>query len=179
MRFKKSFTVFLFTVLLVSPVLFFSGCFSDDEEGFSYKTIQVDAYYNDTIKAFGSNVYKVDIPTSGNYIIGIENLGSDCGITVCDYVPGASSLDDLIPHILFDIDENDDDQEEVRVESLDAKSYFLVVDEWDNKKSNYTLFVISGTILKSVNTDKTLNTKVNNIDLKDKKTDAKWLEYRD
>jgi len=82
MRLKKIFSVFLFIVLLVSPVLFFSGCFSDDEEDeLSYKTIQINTLYLETIKAYATKVYKVDIPIAGNYYIGIKDLDSDCGIT--------------------------------------------------------------------------------------------------
>jgi len=65
------------------------------------------------------------------------------------------------------------------VVGLPAKSYFIVVDEYDHVASSYKLFVnqeSEGIPAKSV---RTLNSDLKNVDIKNKKTDAKWLEYND
>jgi hypothetical protein len=118
---------------------------SDDDPGnapISSSGINLNTDYDETIESLGTKTYKFQTTTAGNYTISLTNMTTNCGWTLCSYDPADITLNDLLDNIIDDTngDQYGDTTDEINIESLDASTtYYLVIDEYDDNPSSYTL----------------------------------------
>lgn len=133
-------------MLSLFAVISLASCGGDDGDAAPfYKDIQLNSAINETIPAFGTKVYRMRTIDAGNYTISLTNLTSDLGWTLTTYDPADSSLNSLADNIIFPVngDQYFDTSSEIFTEVLSADTYYyIVVDEWDDVNSSYTLQII-------------------------------------
>ena len=136
--------------LLLPMILLLTSCSSGGSSGsvngsLSSTDISVNIAINETITAFGEKVYRFETNTAGNYTISLTNLASDLGWTLYSYDPDDTSLIDLFDNIIDDLNGDvffDTTDEEFTLLLNSNTYYYLVVDEWDDVPSSYTLQII-------------------------------------
>jgi len=103
------------------------GCGGDD--GLTYYEIDLDTTYaNEPIDSFGTNGYRVYCSDVGTYWVDLQNLDSDCDVSVFDsdghqVGTGGSDFSDLT-------------DEELSFTVTTADNYYIEVDEWDGLGSS-------------------------------------------
>lgn len=133
-------------VFILPIILLQISCSSSDSDGsLSYTDISVNTAINDTIPASGEKVYRFKTNAAGSYTISLTNLASDLGWSLYSYDPADKSLTTLFDNVIDGLngDIYFDTTNEVFTESLGSDTYFyVVVDEWSNRSSSYTLQIV-------------------------------------
>jgi hypothetical protein len=106
-------------------------------------TMTLDSVYANPIDAYDTHYYLFTADaTGGSYTISLTNLKSDCDWTVYNYDASYYYLKDMYKNP-FDVTTgaaHDDSSDEIGTVTLAANtSYYIVIDEWSNINSSYTL----------------------------------------
>ncbi len=145
---KKSILKRVSALLLFAVITSMSfGCLDDEKEDDSWYTdITVGTPISDDIKAYGTKVYRINFASIGSYTATLSAQQSNCGITLCSYDESDESLGDLVDNIIGEVDVFNDTTNEVATIGVTVAGYaYIVIDEWDDVDSGYTLTITSGT----------------------------------
>ena len=95
---------------------------------------------NQTIGAFGTKYYVFEVVDPATYTISLYNMATDNDWVLIAYVSNCEDDYPLDPPVIAESSNlsTDDDIQSV---SLDPQKYLLIVDEYDNQPSSYTVSV--------------------------------------
>jgi|GEM_PF-3545119 len=128
----KNALVLIKVLILSAAILTQTSCF---EDSLNKTPVEIDTAYNHTISAFGTNYYTVTIPATGNYTVSLTNCDTDLSWELYDGTTDA---------LLWDQDDSSSNDDEIYGTTVPAGTYTLVVEEWDDIPSSYTLQVYTG-----------------------------------
>lgn len=95
---------------------------------------------NQTIEAFGTKYYVFDVVTSATYTISLYNMATDNDWVLIEYISNCEDDYPLYPPIIAE-SSNLSTTPDIKAVFLDPAKYLLIVDEWDDLPSSYTLSV--------------------------------------
>ena len=95
---------------------------------------------NQTIEAFGEKYYVFDVVDPSTYTISIYNMATDNDWVLIQYVSNCEDDYPLYAPIIAE-SSNLSTTPDIKAVSLNPATYLLIVDEWDELPSSYTLSV--------------------------------------
>ncbi len=95
---------------------------------------------NQTIEGFGTKFYVFEVVDPATYTISLYNMATDNDWVLIEYVSNCEDDYPLDPPIIAE-SSNLLTADEILSVSLDPKKYLLIVDEYDNQPSSYTVSV--------------------------------------
>jgi hypothetical protein len=104
-------------------------------------TLTIDSPLNQTIEAFGTNFYVFEVVDPVAYTISLYNMTTDNDWVLIDYISNCE--DDYAaanPPIIAE-SSNSFTTPDIQTVVLNPGKYLLIVDEWDNLPSSYTVSV--------------------------------------
>jgi hypothetical protein len=103
-------------------------------------SLTIGAILNQTIEAFGTKFYVFEVVDPATYTISLYNMTTDNDWVLINYISNCEDDYPLDPPIIAESGNflNNPDIKDV---SLNTGKYLLIVDEYDNQPSNYTVSV--------------------------------------
>jgi len=140
--------IFISVFLSLLFALSFSSCdlFGEDDDNGCKDPLNVTALTfnvekNGTIEAYDWRFYSFSVESAGEYTISLTNLGSDLDWCLYEYISDCADDYGDAPEEIVCGEEYGDDSDEILVVDLDADKYLLVVEEWDDVDSSFTIEV--------------------------------------
>ena len=137
----------LVTVCVISLIV--TSCESDPKVQPWCTTVLVDTSYRIHAVNTWTRVFLVYLPEAGDFTVTIDDLTTDCCVTVFEYIASAQSIDDLCnsqPNVKVVNQYLDNTSEMIAYTADVAKYIYLFVDSWGElPEASYTLMVSSPT----------------------------------
>ncbi len=134
---------YVFLMIVCISLFFVISCKDDEscDDPFSTSSLTLNTAVNETIEAYGTKFYTFEATTAGDYTISLTNLGSTCGWELWAYISECG--DDYIASGETDIASSSisGSGDKIDTASLATGTYLVVVDEWSDIDSSYTLEV--------------------------------------
>jgi hypothetical protein len=146
-RWRMYFMKTAFKIIMILGIMGFVSCNNQNPKllmsDIVVTTMTLGSVYTCAIEGYDTHYYLFTADaTGGTYTIRLTNLASDCDWTVYNYDASYYYLKDMYNNP-FDITTgaaHDDSSDEIGTVTLAANaSYYIVVDEWSNINSYYTL----------------------------------------
>jgi hypothetical protein len=103
-------------------------------------SLTIGAILNQTIEAFGTKFYVFEVVDPATYTISLYNMTTDNDWVLINYISNCEDDYPLDPPIIAESDNILTDPDIMDV-SLNTGKYLLIVDEYDNQPSSYTVSV--------------------------------------
>jgi hypothetical protein len=149
-NFSSTYSAILRGFICCAISFIISGCTNNntfqDDSSITYTVIELDNFYDKTIAAAGFNIHQFTTTSAGAYTIAITNPGSDIDWVISQSESQNPSSGELTDNVFDKTSGRQyiDTTDEVATITLSANTqYYLIVDEWSDTESYYTISVIS------------------------------------